>query len=145
MRRLLALPALLLAFACGVPQRQIEFQQRMQTWIGRPWEAFVQAQGQPQKASVAPDGSRLAIYHHERTERTSVTSTQVVNVDTGQRVNVAPGQNRDAASQQLGPTARTRTTNDTTVLQARSYCTITVHVNAKGIIEKIDVEGNDCA
>lgn len=145
MRHLLILPALLSLFACAVPQRQVEFQQRMQSWIGRPWEAFVQEQGKPQRVSVEPDGSRLAVYHRQRVEQTAVTSTQVVNVDTGQRVAVAPGQDVDVARQQVGVGSRTREVKDTTTLRTRLSCTITVQVNAKGLIEKIDVEGNDCA
>jgi hypothetical protein len=142
---LLTLPALLSLLACGAPQRQIEFQQRMQSWIGRPWDAFAQEQGRPQSVSVEPDGSRLAVYHRQRTEQTAVTSTQVVNVDTGDRVQVAAGQNVDASRQQLGVGARTREVKDTTVMRTRLSCTITVRINAQGLIEKIDVEGNDCA
>lgn len=144
MRSLLIVPALAVLTACGVSQRQLDFQQHLQTWVGRSFSDYVQGHGKPQSMSTSPDGSQVAIYHRQRVDTTQVGTTQVVNVDSGERANIQPGQSSDPAMSEIGKPGRTRLVQDKTVMRVDYECTTTLRIDPSGHITKIEATGNDC-
>ena len=143
MKSLILLPFLLavVSLACLPPNLQVDFEARLNHWVGQPVSAFIQANRNPASFSVLPGGGRIYVF--VTSSSTPISFEYVTNFDTGQRAAQGAGsQPPDWMNDGGAP----RVSVEPCSIHASSnrYCRVIVETDAKDIILVVGYVGDDC-
>ncbi len=129
----LLLAGLLLAtsLCCVAPERAATREARLRAWIGQPWLAFLQEQGQPKRVEQLPDGAWVATYVQRKKK------TTLVYYGNSSNRQVPSATNRGFVPAEPKP----RPVREVTYLN----CITTVHVSPHGLVEQVEFSGDDCS
>lgn len=129
--------------ACLPPSQTPSLPELNQRWVGKSWAAYREVHGDPDAVTPLAGGGQVATYLRTRTDAGPTSPREVVNVQTGERAILRPGDPGDTARQQWGPTGQSRIQPGTTS-QFTYQCYTYVHLDDQGLIVKIEQTGNDC-
>ena len=130
--------------ACLPPKRQVEFETRLNRWVGQPMSAFIKANPFPAETSPRrPDGGRSYVFASTDSQPISFNYTEYTNYATGQRVVQGaaahpPDWMNDGGAQQV------RVADRSFEGKANFYCRVILETDANEMIRAVRYEGNKC-
>ncbi|MFZ1614078.1 MAG: hypothetical protein WAT51_07895 [Holophaga sp.] len=131
------------SIACLAPKLKVDFETKLNRWVGQPVTAFINANQLPAETLDRPEGGKAYVFATNVTHKDSLNYTEYTNLNTGARVELGPGQQptgwvRDSQSNSVIVKDRS------VVLQNNQYCRVMLETNAQGIILSARYEGNGC-
>ncbi|MBK8793678.1 MAG: hypothetical protein IPN59_11145 [Holophaga sp.] len=79
------------SIACLAPKLKVDFETKLNRWVGQPVTAFINANQLPAETLDRPEGGKAYVFATNVTHKDSLNYTEYTNLNTGARVELGPG------------------------------------------------------